>query len=221
LAWALLAAVLTGAIIFLPQRAGTAYPFTSLVLWLAGLAGLIVSHRAHLAARWGRSIAAASLALAIVYWGALAVTHARALIRAQAVAQELATRNGETTVRVAATPVLANPLMWRCLAETDSSVHRFDIDLSEPVGSGSASNIMSFEKPRGEATQYVARAEKERRAEAFLGFARFPVTRVVHTCFQETYVQFADLRYAEPGSPGRGGFALEIPVAKNTDSSTP
>jgi len=217
LAWALLGAVLTGAIIFLPQRAGTAYPSTSLVLWLAGLTGLIVAHRAHLAARWGKSIAAASLALVIVYWGALAVIHSRALVQAQAVAEGLATRNGETTVRVAATPVLADPLTWRCLAETDGSVHRFDINLRrEPDGSGSARNIVSFEKPRGETARYVARAEKDRRAETFLVFARFPVARVVHSCFQETYVQFADLRYAEPGSAGQGGFALEVLVAGDT-----
>lgn len=217
-AWALFAVGLTAVITFLPQRAGTPYPLVSRALWFAGLAGLIVLRRARLDARWGRSIAAASLALVVVYWGALAVIQSRALARARAVAENLAASRNETTMRVAATPVLADPLTWRCLAETDRSIHRFDIKLrGGPQERESALNLASFEKPRGDAASYVVQAERDARAEVFLGFARFPATRVVRSCSEQILVQFADLRFTEPGGAARGGFALEVPVTREKD----
>ncbi len=45
-----------------------------------------------------------------------------------------------------------------------------------------------------------------------MGFARFPVVEVVgEDCVTQTLVQFADLRYTEPGRD-RGTFSLEVPV---------
>jgi hypothetical protein len=58
----------------------------------------------------------------------------------------------------------------------------------------------------------IALAERDRRAQILLGFARFPMARVVdHDCLTETLVQFADLRYTEPGR-SRGNFRVELPV---------
>ena len=57
----------------------------------------------------------------------------------------------------------------------------------------------------------VAQAEADYRAQVFLGFARFPVLQVADpNCTTQTLVQFADLRYTEPGR--NGTFSLEVPV---------
>ena len=46
-----------------------------------------------------------------------------------------------------------------------------------------------------------------------LDFARFPVARVRRADSGGWVVQFADLRFTEPGSRARpGGFALDVPV---------
>ncbi|MDQ3648925.1 MAG: metal-dependent hydrolase [Acidobacteriota bacterium] len=213
--WTALALLLTAGVWLLPQRAGIEYPLASRVLWVAGLAGLATLHRFRIATRWDASLAAVALALVVAYWGVLAGVHRVALRRAEIVAERLAQGRGENVVRVAATPTLADPLTWRCLAETDRGVHRFDISASGGGGDDaddSVRNHVWFEKPRGEAAETVARAAKDQRAEVFLGFARFPVARVVRSCTEQIVVQFADLRYAEPGGAERGGFAVQIPV---------
>jgi hypothetical protein len=55
-------------------------------------------------------------------------------------------------------------------------------------------------------------ALKDRRSQIFMEFARFPVMRIDPNCVKQTLVQFADLRYTEPGS-SRGSFSLDVPVA--------
>jgi hypothetical protein len=53
---------------------------------------------------------------------------------------------------------------------------------------------------------------KDRRAEALLRFARFPIEHVnADNCVGQALVQFADLRYTEPGR-GRANFSVNIPV---------
>jgi len=48
----------------------------------------------------------------------------------------------------------------------------------------------------------------------FLGFARFPVFRLVGAdCATQTVVQIADLRYTEPGQQRGGTFSLDVPIA--------
>ena len=67
-------------------------------------------------------------------------------------------------------------------------------------------------KAVGDSGRVVASASADYRAQIFLGFARFPVARVVgEDCVTQTLVQFADLRYTEPGR-GRGTFSLDVPV---------
>lgn len=213
-AWTALALLITAAIILLPMRTGMPYPTVSKVLWVAGVAGLAVAHRARLAARWGSSIAVVALALVVVYWGALALVHRRAVAQAESIAQTIAATRGETVLRVVATPMPADPLNWRCLAETNRATTRFDVSVGDSNGGATAQprNVARFEKPEGMAAELAARASRDRRAEIFLGFARFPATRVVNGCVGETLVQFSDLRYTEPGGEGRGNFNLEVVI---------
>jgi inner membrane protein len=215
-AWGALALLATVAFVVLTLRVGETYTLASRAVWFAGLACLFVAHRMKLAPRLLSSIAVAALAFVVVYWGALAVLHGRALTRGRVVAEAQAAHGQETLLRVAAMPSLADPLRWRVLAETDRATYRFDTSLLARLEGEAAapSALARFEKPQGEAAELAARAAEDSRARIFLGFARFPAVRVeTQNCAEELLVQFADLRFTEPGrAPRTGNFGLEIPV---------
>jgi hypothetical protein len=96
------------------------------------------------------------------------------------------------------------------VAETDRAVYRFEVFL---IFSGDdVAQVMRIEKPDPLAARAIIQASRDPHARIFLEFARFPVARVVASdCASQTLVQFADLRYTEPGRP-RGNFSLEVPV---------
>jgi len=215
--WALLALLASLAFILLPVRAGLDYPFASRALWFVVLINLIVAHRMNFAIRWGSSIALASLAFVVVYWGALGFLHTRAVAQAHATADSLARRTGESVLRVAVMPSFADPMRWRVLAETNRATYRFDTSLSvsEQVDAQILAGLARYEKPQGEALAQVERAAQDERAAIFLDFARFSAVRVEpQSCAAEFLVRFADLRFTEPGNTRRGGnFALDVPVS--------
>jgi inner membrane protein len=212
--WALLGVVLSAAVLFLPLRAGMEIPMWARVLWVVGLVGVIVLRQMKAGERWGAGIPATALALVVVYWGALAVLHARAFSHAQNTARRLAAEKGEGVGQLAAMPVLADPLTWRCLAETERGTLMFDLTLKSD-GAAELKNFFRYEKPSGEDAALVARAAEDPRARVLLDFARFPSSSVTRDCVGETIVQFADLRFAVPGTRRHGGsFALEVPVGR-------
>lgn len=142
----------------------------------------------------------------------LSVFGERAKGEAEIHADGLAKREGQRLMRVAATPVLADPTTWRCLAEADRSTFRFDMKLGT-TSFEDLRNRVAYAKPSGAEAEAVARASEGYAARVFLDFARFPVARVVPGEAGASVVQFADLRYTEPGSRSRaGGFALDVPV---------
>jgi inner membrane protein len=209
--WAALALVLTTAIVIMPpRRADTSFPPVASLLWALVLVALVLAHRFRLAQRYGSALALAALGLVVIYWGALSLLHARALGRTGAMAASLASDNGETVLRTAAMPTLANPLRWQAMTETDRATYRYFISLGED-GSGPAS-LVRYEKPRGSDAQAVARAGKDAGATVFLEFARFPVFQVEGDCATQLLVQLADLRYTEPSTEQRGSFSLAVPV---------
>jgi hypothetical protein len=108
-------------------------------------------------------------------------------------------------------PVLADPFRWLCAAETNQATYRFLLSL--PGGDEPVSEVARFEKPQGREAVAAERAVKDERAQIFLDFARFPAARVQGDCLSELLVQFADIRYTEPGAAQRGTFSLEVPVA--------
>jgi inner membrane protein len=216
--WALFALAITAAILFLPLRsAALVNPYLFRALWVAGLVSLFLAYRARIGERWGNSIALAALALVVVYWGGLAFAHTRALAQARTVSNRLAAEHGETLNRMAAMPTFASPFNWRCVLDTNRAVYRFDLLLSV-MGEGSLRDVARFEKPEGTEAQIVTRAADDGRAEIFLNFARFPVARIEGDCLSRTLVQFADLRYTDPGASPTGSFSLEVPVACPTAS---
>lgn len=210
--WAILALVLTGLFLFVRLETwGLLNPNLFRVLWIAGIIGLLVIRLTRILQPWGSRLALIALALMVVYWGALAVVHRSALSQAQTIAQKLSAERGETPGRVAAMPVLADPFRWLCVVDTDRATYRFLLSLGESYDE-LAGEIARFEKPQGSDAVAVARASGDERAQIFLDFARFPASRVEGDCLSELLVQFADIRYTEPGGQRRGTFSLEVPV---------
>jgi inner membrane protein len=218
-AWTLLALFLSAAFVFSPGSFVGGMPTTARVVWLACLAVFAALRRMRVAEGRSRLVASLALASVALYCGALAVLHARAFSETQVLADDIARRSDERVARVAAMPVLANPFAWRCLAETDRATLRFDFLLGSSATARGARGLLRVEKPEGEARALVERASEDVRARVLLDFARFPVARVVENASGETVVQFADLRFTEPGTRARvGGFALDVVVKDSVAS---
>jgi inner membrane protein len=210
--WGLLAVVITVLFVRVGTQSDLGMPVVALAVWGAGLAALVVLHLKGAGARFGRRAPALALALVVAYCVVLSVVQARAQGEAEIHADILAGREGQRLLRVAATPVLADPLTWRCLADADRSTFRFDMKLGT-LPFRELRNRVGYAKPSGAEAGTVARASEGYAARVFLDFARFPVARVVPGEAGASVVQFADLRYTEPGSRARvGGFALDVPV---------
>ena len=179
------------------------------LLWIVVLIVLVTLYRRKIGGRLGARIAIAALATVTIYCAALAVTHAVALRQAKTDALGIANRNAEQLVKVAAMPTIANPAEWFCLMETNRATYRFNLSLIH--NQAGIRDIVRIEKPEA-SDQDIGQASRDPRAQIFLSFARFPVIRVVgEDCATQTLVQFADLRYTEPGQ-GRGTFSLDVPV---------
>jgi inner membrane protein len=180
------------------------------VLWLIALVVVVALYRARIGHRLGARVGIAGLSIVIIYSAALAITHVFALREANLQAADIAASRAEQLIRVAAMPTLANPTEWLSISETDRATYKFQVSLLRDAGSNAS--IARFEKPTGSSAEVIAKAERDSRAQIFLGFARFPGFRVVgEDCLTQTIVQFADLRYTEPGK-GRGTFSLDLPV---------
>jgi inner membrane protein len=221
--WVLLAILVSAAVLLAPsQRAGDSGSLAvARVIWIAGVGVFAAGRFLKVQQRFGKSLAMAALALVVLYWGALACAHAAAYRNAINLASLTAAQHGERLMRAAAMPMVANPFRWLCVAETDRAMYRFIVNLSDnptavyPANSladGSLPVIERFEKPVGQSEQLVLSASRDPRAQVLLGFARFPVVRLESdNCIGQTLVQFADLRYTEPGA-SRGSFSLSVPV---------
>ena len=180
------------------------------MMWLVGLVVIVSFYRARIGIRRGAQVAITGLSIVIIYSVALAGTHQIALRNARHQASAIAASHAEQVLKVAAMPTLANPTEWLCILETDRATYKFQESLL--TNARLDNSIGRFEKPSGTMADLVRRAEGDSRAQIFLEFARVPGFRVVgEDCLTQTLVQFADLRYTEPGK-GRGTFSLEVPV---------
>lgn len=180
------------------------------LLWIVVLIVSVTLYRLGFGERTGPKIAIAALVVVMIYGAGLFVAHALALRQAKIKAAEIANSHSEQIINLAAMATVANPNGWLCVMKTDRATYRFDLSL---LGSRSAPPaFVRYENLEGIQTEAVEEAERDYRAQVFLGFARFPVMRVVgEDCITQTLVQFADLRYTEPGN-GRGTFSLDVPV---------
>ena len=211
--WGLLALAITALFFRVASQPDTDVPAGALVNWCAGLAAFAFLRWKGLGRRFEWKVAAAALVLVFFYCCALSVVQVRARAEAESVARGLASRTDERVLRVAATPVLADPLTWRCLAENERSAARFDLRLGRTETDNPRGGVR-YEKPAGADAEVVRRASEDEAARVLLDFARFPVARVRRLEGGAGWVvQFADLRFTEPGERTRpGGFALDVPV---------
>lgn len=190
-------------------RGGLANAMPLRVVWIFALVVLVVLYKRQAGQRWGAGIPRIALVTIVFYVGSLFAIHALALRRLAAVAADLNRATNEHVVGMAAMPTLANPLRWLCVVETEHSAYRFELKLGD--AESQPANVVSYHKPDTFSSPAVVRASTDYRAQVFLGFARFPVAQLADpNCTTQTLVQFADLRYTEPGS--KGTFSLEVPV---------
>jgi inner membrane protein len=205
--WLIVGIALTLLIVASQRSANLSHPWLIRGVWLVALAALILAAWKQIGMRFGRRIAWTALAMVVVYWTGLSLVHSVALSRAATQATALAPQ-GESIGRLAAMPTLANPFRWDCVFETDRATYRFNLIL----GDERITNLVRYEKPTGELDRALKEVSNDRRAQAFLGFARFPVAKLENpSCTTQTLVQLADLRYTEPGT-SRGTFSLQLPV---------
>jgi inner membrane protein len=209
--WTLLALILTTAVVLLPLRAGgPPVPLAVRIVWVAAVASFLVARRLRLHERFGRKLALGALSLLLLYWIGLGVVHARAYREAAQLASDYALRRQEQVKSLAVMPVLADPTLWRCVAETEGSTFLFHLEMNG--GGEPLRQVVLYEKPRGKDAVLMTEARTDERARIFLEFARFPVAQTSGDCVTETFVQFADLRYTEPSRGRQGTFSLEVPV---------
>lgn len=228
--WSLLALAIMFVVLRVsPQRVAGASGLTiARIIWIIGILALAVARYFKIQRRVGRGLALAALSFVFLYWSALAWAHHKAYQNAQAESQMIAVKRGESFVRLAVMPTAANPFQWLCVAETDRAVYRFFVGTADNAPRKSEQEIASFstrlaesyemtwlerfEKPTGQSVQLASAASQDPRAQSLLGFARFPIAQVENkNCLSQTLVQFADLRYTEPGT-SRGTFSLSVPV---------
>jgi inner membrane protein len=179
------------------------------LLWIVAIAALVVLYRRRIGESQGAKVAIVAFAAVIIYCAGLAGAQSLALRQGRIEAMAIANKNGEQMVKVAAMATPANPAEWLCVMETDRATYRFTLSLLRKQQG--AADLVRFDKPHA-SDAAVADALRDERARIFLDFARFPVVKVVgENCATQTLVQFADLRYTEPGRT-RGTFGLEVPV---------
>lgn len=206
--WIVLGIVVTVLVLVGSRRAGFPPPFFLTAFWIAGLVTLILLSVFDAQRRLGAKLAIIALIFVPLYWGVLGYAHSRAVSLAHRSAKIIAPN--ENVSRLAAMPTLANPSHWDCVFETDKATYRFRLSLM--TISLPHSRVVRYEKPSGDLAKAMETVSRERPAQAFLGFARFPVAKLADPdCVTQTLVQLADLRYTEPGS-SRGSFAVELPV---------
>ena len=207
--WAGLAMLFSGMVAFGPGR-GAENANVLIALWFAIILLLIVLFVINAGHRWGSRVAAVGLILVATYWVGLSIAHRRAFSIATNQANLIASQHQESMARLAVMPTLANPFQWDSTFETNGATYRFRVSLFE--NAQNLQRLVRFSKPEGELASAIHQISDDRRLKFFLEFARFPVASLRDpACTTETLVQFADLRYTEPGRQ-RASFAIELPV---------
>jgi inner membrane protein len=209
--WGIVAIVLTYLMMSTSAERGLAHASLLKIVWFAAITSLVLAYRFGAAERWGRRLAWSAFIILAVYWMGLGVMHSLALKEIQFAAAAIGNTKGESVTDIAAMPTLANPFRWLAVVETDRAAYRFETSITDEVRY--PTSLVRLERADTMNSTFLLNAAEDRRAKIFLGFARFPVYRVVGAdCLSETVVQLADLRYTQPGS-SRGTFALEVPVS--------
>lgn len=161
---------------------------------VARLVGSEIGESRRKAEGTGRGWAIMALAFLLLYNGARAVAHERAVA-----VLDSRVYSGGTPIRTAAFPGLANPFRWRGLVETESGYSIHEVNLLgtfDPVGTE------SYAKPPF--TPAMRKASESPEFVAFLGFVQYPLwsSGPAPEAEHATRVQLFDLRFGSPAQPG-------------------
>lgn len=150
----------------------------------------------------GRGWAVFGLLFIALWAGARWTLHERAI-------ETLKTRNyqGQQALRVAAWPTPWNPFVWQGYVSTEPawSLHRIDLNREFDPDQGAV-----YYKP--ESAAQIGIAQRTPEARVFLGFAQYPVWRVLPTA-EGTRVEATDVRF---GAPEDGKFQLSITLDESS-----
>lgn len=208
--WLFLVSVLTYFVMSTSADRGLSHAALLKAIWIIVIASLVIVRRLRLADKWGAKVAWAAFSLLVLYWIGLAVMHSIALREVHLAAAAIARSNSETVTDQAAMPTLANPFRWLAVVETERASYRFELSVAD--GTTEPAGLVRHDRADYSDSPFTKEAVQDRRAQIFLGFARFPVFKVSGSdCLTDSVVQLADLRYTQPGG-SRGSFALEVPV---------
>jgi membrane-bound metal-dependent hydrolase YbcI (DUF457 family) len=162
-----------------------------LVLLIAGLLipQLFRLVREEIGARKKRSGSATAVAILLVlaaYFGARAYFHNRALDLLLS-----SEYHARVALSAGAFPSSANPLDWRGIVSTDSTLEELDVNLAAASDFNPDRSLTHYKPPDSPALQA---AEKTPAAERFLRYAQFPLASVAHR--EDGFrVELRDLRF--------------------------
>jgi len=171
-------------------------------IWMALLLSLIAPALSRLVAgeigapsQPGRTAAILALAFVLVYDGARAVIHQRALA-----ILDSRIYLGAAPLSVAAFPDTFNPLAWRGLVEGPRFYGLFDLDVRKPFDPTTGPFYY-----RAEDSPAVRRASETEAFQVFQAFTQYPIWTVIPVSDPPNgfRVQLSDMRF---GTPRRGGF---------------
>jgi len=128
-----------------------------------------------------------ALAFLLLYDGARAVLHARAIATL-----ESRDYDGETSTRVAAFPTPLNPFVWSALVETPGRVFLYDLDLNRSFDPRLGA---AFYRNDPGAALPALRAQTD--FGELIAFAQYPLWRVVDDANNSRYT-LTDLRFGDP-----------------------
>ncbi len=211
-AWTMAWCVLCAAFALYVHRSSMPESGWLLGIWLAGLSIFVAARITLPINKFGQWAASAGLVLIVVYWVGLGLMHHRALDQASSAALNIRGNSNEQILRIVAMPTFADPRDWLCIFETTSATYRFPLKLGEQNGTVDWTRFVRYPKPAGKEAEFVKAATGDPRVKIFLGFARFHVEIVAGDCLTQTLVEFADLRYTQPGEERQGNFGLTVDV---------
>ena len=161
--------------------------------------------------RAGRGIARFALLFLVLFDGARATLHERAI-------EKLESRlyDDMPPVSVAALPLTFNPFLWNGIVETAGAYRAMPVDAFNPLDT---ENAALFYKPP--LTNVLRKRAARRAFRYFLYFARFPVWSQQPVIWKEAEarrIELADLRF---GSPGHGIFTASRSRTRRGVCSSP
>src|SRR5213080_4007423 len=140
------------------------------VVWSIGLLSMISLRFFGAQRQVGQRTAITALVLLVMYWVGLGLAHRAAVANTLSMADRIAAPQHEEVIRTASMPTEANPFRWQSVIETDVAIYKFAVSVVNDSADINNGAVARFAKPAGPEAPLVLVAERDRRAQALLGF---------------------------------------------------